>query len=92
MWKWLAAIGASLIALLQIVTNQRNKARQAAKEAQRQAEATAAIREAEQRIAAAQAKSRQAAEKVQNELDSQKHNRPTGDFGDSRLHNRKDSA
>ena len=90
MWKWLAAIGASLIALLQIVTNQRNKARQAAKEAQIQAEATAAIREAEQRIAVAQAKSRQQANQVQHEIESSKGQRPTTDFGDSRLHNRKD--
>jgi Tfp pilus assembly protein PilX len=85
MWKWLTGVFISLIAILRIVTYQRDRARQTAKQAQAEAEATAAIREAEQRIAAAQAKSRQAAEKVQNELDSQKHNRPTNDFGDSRL-------
>jgi len=92
--KWLSGLVVSLIAALTVVLrmleNQRNKT----KEAQHQAEAIEAIREAEQRIAAAQAKSRQAAEKVQNELDSQKHNRPTNDFGDSRLRMRdnKDGA
>ena len=90
MWKWLAAIGASLIAALQIVTLQRNKARQAAKEAQYQVEAQAAIREAEQRIAKAQANARNEANQVQYEIESNKGNRPDTDFGDSRLHQRKD--
>ena len=90
MWKWLTAIGAMLLAALQVVTVQRNKARQAAKEAQRLADTREVIRQAEQRIAKAQAKQREEAEQIQHELDTQKHQRPVNDFGDSRLHNRKD--
>lgn len=85
MWKWMAGIGAALVALLQIVTRQRDKAREAAKQAKHQAETTAAIREAEQRIAVALNKQREARERVQNELDDSKGQRPTGDFGDTRL-------
>ena len=93
MWKWLAGAGVTLIGLLRIVTFQRDKARQQAKQEQARAEAQEAIREVENRLAQAQNKQAQARERVQNELDQSKGQRPTGDFGDSRLrmHDRADN-
>ena len=88
MYKWLAGIGAGLLALLKIVTMQRDSAREKAKQEQARAEAQEAIREVENKIAQAQNKQAQVREKIQHDLDNQRGERPTTQFGDSRLHER----
>ena len=88
MWKWLAGVGVTLIALLRIVTFQRDRARQQAKQEKARAEAQEAIREVENRIAQARAAQANAREKAQHELDNQRGERPTTQFGDSRLRER----
>ena len=91
MWKWLAGIGAGLLALLKIVTMQRDSAREKAKQAKHEAEVQEAIREVENKIAQARAAQAIVREKVQNELDQSKGQRPTTSFGDRRLFDRADN-
>lgn len=81
LWGWIAAGFSLMLAALLFVAGQRDKSREKAETAKRQASAERSVRDVEQRANAAQAAAREESSEVQRHDDDRPSDkRPSGDF------------
>lgn len=93
LWGWVAAAFAALGAALLFVSGQRDRAREAAEVAKAKTHSIEAAREVEHRIDNARAEARMQAQEVEREqMEHQAAGTRPGHFGDSRMHDDKDSG
>ena len=84
-WAWIVSMMISLLLLLRVVTHQRDKAREKAKQSKLDLEVQKAIRDSERRIAKMRHEAQLKAQQVGDELNQNRDQRPTDNFGDVRI-------